>query len=97
MATRPNITNPSAIDRSAVVTFSSPEQFFAAVLGPVQHDAHVTVRRQHRWLEAQRRANREAGARLSEAVAEIIATRRANVEAHRAASEVNPASVRRAA
>lgn len=69
------------------LAFTTPEAFFEALFGPFQHDAHVRTRHQHRWLEARRRANREADAGVNEAVAEIIAKHRARVEADRRASE----------
>lgn len=78
--------HPSSTAAHAL-TFSTPEAFFEAAFGPAQHDAHVRTRHQHQWLEDQRRANREADARVNEAVAEIIVKHRARVAADRRANE----------
>ena len=48
-----------AAPRSEAVVFSSPAAFFAALLGPPQHDAHVERWRGESWL----RARREGSAR----------------------------------
>ncbi len=58
----------------AVDTFDTPADFFEALFGPPQHDAHVTTRRRamflRRWevsREAARQAVRDEAARIAAA------------------------------
>jgi hypothetical protein len=57
-----------ATPRPAGICFSSPAAFFAALLGPPQHDAHVERWRGESWL----RARREGSARGLAAVDDLV-------------------------
>ena len=61
----------TAIPRSAGVCFSSPAAFFAALLGPQQHDAHVQRWRGESWLRARREGSARGLAAVDDFVGEL--------------------------
>ena len=63
------------------VCFSSPADFFAALLGPPQHDAHVVCRRGEAWLRT-----RQAGCARGIAAVEDFVGELREREAHRLAA-----------
>ena len=53
------------------IVFNSPAAFFAAVLGPPQHDAHVECRRGELWLRARREGSARGVAAVDDFVGEL--------------------------
>ncbi len=51
------------------ILFSSPAAFFAALLGPPQHDAHVERWRGESWLRARREGSADGLAAVDDFVA----------------------------
>jgi hypothetical protein len=53
------------------ISFDSPAQFFAALRGPPQHDAHVECWRGEMWLRARREGQARGLAAVNDFVAEL--------------------------
>ena len=60
-----------ATSPSEGVVFSSPAAFFAALLGPPQHDAHVQRWRGESWLRARREGSARGLAAVDDFVGEL--------------------------
>ena len=60
-----------AAPRSEGVVFNSPAAFFAALLGPPQHDAHVECWRGESWLRARREGSARGLAAVDDFVGEL--------------------------
>ena len=56
---------------SAGIVFGSPADFFAALLGPPQHDAHVACWRGETWLRAQQEGSARGIAAVDDFLGEL--------------------------
>ena len=56
---------------SGGIVFGSPAEFFAALLGPPQHDAHVDRWRGESWLRARREGSARGLAAVDDFVGEL--------------------------
>lgn len=69
----PSTKTSAASAPVVIVTFDSPDDFFAALLGPVQHDAHLARWRLAQWGAVSRARSEAVEQEVQKIIAEIRA------------------------